>query len=371
MAEPRGSRRPEGLLARLRSLRALDLEVALRAALAAVVPLVVLVALDRVDLAAYAAFGGMTAIFGRSEPYRTRLRTVTAAGAVQLGAIGIGILLSIADAPVAVEAAALAVVITLVILVFNTLGVTPSGPLFAVFAVLVCAAQPVDDGTGWLRWGVAVVAAAFAWLLAMSGWLLRRVVRTREQEIFKELPRQAPVRVRAYADPRVWLNAVQNVCAALAAGGVALLLGIGHPYWAVVSAVAVIPPARAAHTVRRAWHRVIGTAVGVGVTGLVLWPEPPIWVLIAVVAICQFGAEILVGRHYGAALVFVTPLALTVAHLASPVPLPVLLGDRLIETVVGAALGVAAVLAARRFVERVPMPPPTAATPSIRPREHP
>lgn len=371
MAPPQGAPRPEGLLARLRSLRSLDLEVALRAALAAVVPLAVLIVLGRVDLAAYAAFGGMTAIFGRSEPYRTRLRTVTAAAAVQVGSIGAGILLSVAHAPLIVEAGVLALVIAVVILVYNTLGVTPSGPLFAVFAVLVCAAQPVDDGSGWLRWGVAAAAAAFAWLLAMSGWLLRRAARTREQSIFKALPRQAPVRARAYADARVWLNIAQNVLAALAAGGVAIALGIGHPYWAVVSAVAVIPPARAAHTVQRAWHRVVGTAVGVGVTALVLWPEPPIWVLVAVIAVCQFAAEILVGRHYGAALVFVTPLALTVAHLAAPTPIPVLLGDRLVETVVGAALGVAAVLLARRFVEYVPMPPPTMATPSIPPEERP
>lgn len=371
MADPQGTRRPAGLVARLRSLRALDLEVALRAALAAVVPLTVLVVLDRVDLAAYAAFGGMTAIFGRSEPYRTRLRTVTAAGAAQLTAIGAGILLSVVHAPIAVEAAVLAGVIALVIIGFNTLGVTPSGPLFAVFAVLVCAAQPVDDGSGWLRWGVAAAAAAFAWLLAMSGWLLRRAAHTRAQTIFKSLPRQAPVRVRASTDPRVWLNVVQNVVAALAAGGAALLLGIGHPYWAAVSAVAVIPPARAAHTVQRAWHRVVGTAIGVGVAGLVLWPEPPIWVLVVVIGVCQFAAELLVGRHYGAALVFVTPLALTVAHLAGPAPLPVLLGDRLVETVIGAALGVAAVLAARRFVEYVPMPPPTVSTPSIRPEEQP
>ncbi|MFC9560345.1 FUSC family protein [Agromyces sp. NPDC056965] len=369
MARPQGAPRPEGLVARLRSLRALDLEVALRAALAAVVPLTVLVVLGRVDLAAYAAFGGMTAIFGRSEPYRTRLRTVTAAGAVQFGAIGVGILLSVVHAPLIVEAGVLALVVAVVILVYNTLGVTPSGPLFAVFAVLVCAAQPVDDGSGWLRWGVAAAAVAFAWLLAMSGWLLRRAVRTREQAIFKALPRQAPVRARAYADARVWLNIAQNVLAALAAGGVAIAFGIGHPYWAVVSAVAVIPPARAAHTVQRAWHRVVGTAAGVGVTALVLWPEPPIWALVAVIAVCQFAAEILVGRHYGAALVFVTPLALTVAHLAAPTPIPVLLGDRLIETVVGAAFAVGAVLLARRFVEYVPMPPPTMATPSIPPEE--
>lgn len=350
-----------------RSARALDLEVALRAAIAAGVPLAILVAVGRVDLASYAAFGGMVAIFGRSEPYGTRLRTVTAAAVAQLGATGLGILLSVTGAPLAVQAAALTVVVTAAIVGFNMLGVTPSTPLFAVFGLLVCAAQPVDDGTGWQRWGVAWAAAAFAWLLAMSGWLLRRLAGRRASLAFKPLPRRTPTRARGYADPRLWLNVVQNVVAALAAGGIALALGVGHPYWAVVSAVAVIPPARAAHTVSRAVHRVLGTIAGVGVTALVLWPEPSVWVLVAVVAICQFGAEVLVTRHYGTALVFVTPMALTVAHLASPMPVTTLLVDRVVETALGAALGVIAVLAARRFVEAVPMPPPTTATPSVGP----
>ena len=34
--------------------------------------------------------------------------------------------------------------------------------------------------------------------------------------------------------------------------------------------------------------------------------------MIAVAAACQFAAEIAVGKHYGLALVFITPLALTV-----------------------------------------------------------
>lgn len=349
------------------TVRALDVEVALRAAIAAAVPLAILVAVGRVDWASYAAFGGMVAIFGRSEPYRTRLRTVSAAAAAQLTATGLGILLSIADAPIVVEAGALAVVITAVIVAFNLLGVTPSTPLFAVFGLLVCAAQPVDDGTGWQRWGVAWAAAAFAWLLAMSGWLLRRLSGARAERAFKPLPRRTPRRPRGHVDPRLWLNVAQNVLAALLAGGIALGLGIGHPYWAVVSAIAVIPPARAAHTVSRAVHRVLGTIAGVVVTALVLWPDPPVWVLVVVVAVCQFGAELLVTRHYGTALVFVTPLALTVAHLASPAPVAGLLGDRVLETVLGAAVGVVLVLAARRFVEVVPMPPPTTATPSVGP----
>lgn len=201
----------------------------------------------------------------------------------------------------------------------------------------------------------------------MSGWLLRRIAPGRSKAVFRELTRHSPVRARVWNDPRLWLNVVQNVVSALLAGGIALALGVGHPYWAVVSAVAVIPPARAAHTASRAVHRVIGTLVGVLVTAALLWPDPAVWVLVVIIAVCQFGAELLIGRHYGAALVFVTPLALTVAHLASPAPLLGLLADRVLETLIGAAIGLLAVLAARRFVEIRPMPPPTGTMPSVGP----
>ncbi|WP_158251222.1 hypothetical protein [Cryobacterium sp. Y11] len=40
-------------------------------------PLTVLVLTGQLGWAAYAAFGAMTALFGRNEPYRVRLRTVT------------------------------------------------------------------------------------------------------------------------------------------------------------------------------------------------------------------------------------------------------------------------------------------------------
>ncbi|SDK26790.1 hypothetical protein SAMN05216282_104118 [Cryobacterium psychrotolerans] len=62
--------RPETLLERITSLRALDVEVAFRATVAVLVPLIVLVALGRVDLAPYAAFGAMTSLCGRQQPDR-------------------------------------------------------------------------------------------------------------------------------------------------------------------------------------------------------------------------------------------------------------------------------------------------------------
>ncbi|MCY7404887.1 MAG: FUSC family protein [Cryobacterium sp.] len=74
----------------------------------------------------------------------------------------------------------------------------------------------------------------------------------------------------------------------------------------------------------RAFHRMIGTTLRVGLTVLVLLPGPPVTVLILIIALGQFGAEILIGRHYGAALISVTPLALTVVHLTSPVAMTTL-----------------------------------------------
>jgi len=62
------------------------------------------------------------------------------------------------------------------------------------------------------------------------------------------------------------------------------------------------------------------------------------------------GAELFVGRNYGIAMVFITPLALLMISLASPATPGMLLRDRVLETVIGVAVGtvVAIVSAALR-----------------------
>ncbi|UOE42551.1 FUSC family protein [Agromyces larvae] len=332
-----------------RDIRALDIEVAARAAVAAAVPLAILLAAGRVEWAPYAAFGGMTAIFGRGEAYRGRVRTLTVAAVGLVASVGAGLWLSVSDAGTAGVAVALVGVLVGGLLTVNVARLGPPTPLFFVFALLVCASVPAPADEGWTRVGIAAGSALFAWAVSLSGWLLRRLFGPGR---FKPLRAPTPVRWAALADPRVWLAIGQHVVGALAAGAAALLLGIGHPYWAVVSVSAVIPPAGAAHSFARAWHRVLGTAVGVGVTALVLWPDPAAWVLVLVVAVAQFGAEVFVGRHYGTALVFITPLALCVAHLAQPTAVGPLLVDRLVETVLGCGVGIVMVLAGRAIGSR-------------------
>jgi hypothetical protein len=342
-----GKHKPETLLERIRPLRALDLEVATRAALAAVIPLIILVAIGRIEWAPYASFGAMTSLYGRSEPYRVRVRTVTVAAIALVASISAGLLMAVWQASLLVLTVGLLIVIVVGILVATTASLAPGTPIFFVFAYMVCAQAPTPSHEFGVRLLVGVVVAAFAWLLTMSGWALRRLAGDRSSELFKNLPKKSVPRPAAWRSTLVWLTISRNVVGVLIAGGLAIAVGIGHPYWAVVSVVAVLPAAGGAHSTSRAFHRIIGTAFGVVVTGLILLPGPPAWVLVLVVGIGQFGAEILVGRHYGAALLFVTPLALTVAHLASPLPVTTLLVDRVVETALGGGVAILIVLLAR------------------------
>lgn len=334
------SGRPESLRDWLGTLHALDVEVATRAGLAMATPLTVLALLGRLDLAIYASFGAFTSLFGRSEVYRTRLRTASSAALMLVACIVSGVFLSQSGGETLAQAIGLVVVLAVGVVVSRTLSLHPPTPLFFVFAFLVCALVPVREGDAALAIVIGVSSALLALLITMSGWVLRLGVDvdriTASFKMLKPLPRRAVLRPHAWRDPGVWLNVGQVVVGALVAGAIARAAGPGHSYWAVVSVVAVIPPPRAPHSISRAIHRTFGTFAGVIVTSLILWGQPPAWVLIVIVAICQFGAEIFVGRHYGTALVFITPLALLMVHLSSPdQDVASLLVDRAVETALG------------------------------------
>jgi len=329
-------------------LRSPNVEVGLRAGLAVAVPLVALLLAGRLELAAYATFGAFTALYGRNEPYRLRVRSTTVGGAAVLLSVVAGTVVAALGEPFWLLAVLLLVVVGGGSLLATVFQLIPAQALFFVFALLVCAAVPTPPGEVVPRIALAVAAAVFAWLLTMSGWVVRRFLpRGLTGVPWRELARRPSVDRSALSDPLVWLAVGQNVVGVVIAGGLAVMFGLGHAYWAVVSLVAVIPPARAAHSISRSIHRVVGTVIGVGVTALLLfWSPPPVFLIVVIVA-CQVFAEILVARHYGSALVFITPMALAVAHLATPTPLTALVVDRVLETVLGAGIGMLIVLGAK------------------------
>ena len=94
----------------------------------------------------------------------------------------------------------------------------------------------------------------------------------------------------------------------------------------------------------RAGHRILGTLLGL-VTGAVLLSLGlgPVGAVLVVVVL-QVLTELVVGRNYGLAMLFITPMALLMGQLSAPRPAGSLLLDRGVETVVGGAVAVAVIL---------------------------
>jgi uncharacterized membrane protein YccC len=132
---------------------------------------------------------------------------------------------------------------------------------------------------------------------------------------------------------------LRNGLAVLLAGALATGSGIGHPYWAMVSAVVPLAARDFSAQVVRGLHRVVGTFLGLALAAVLFAVDLSGLALILVVAALQVAAELLVGRNYAVALVAVTPLALLMVHLVAPVPAGDLLLDRGVETVIGVVVG--------------------------------
>ncbi|MFJ4517862.1 FUSC family protein [Streptomyces sp. NPDC088816] len=139
------------------------------------------------------------------------------------------------------------------------------------------------------------------------------------------------------------------------AGYASLALGVGRPYWALVTAASLYQ-ANMTLTWKRGIQRVVGNLVGV----LVFAAVAPLAHTsgLALVLLCMafnFGAEALMGRNYWLGSICVTPLALLVVEFAGYHEPGELITERAVDTVVGALVGFVAAVAVtnRRAGDRI------------------
>ncbi|POX44642.1 hypothetical protein C3489_36050, partial [Streptomyces sp. Ru71] len=129
------------------------------------------------------------------------------------------------------------------------------------------------------------------------------------------------------------------------AGYASLALGIGRPYWALVTAASLYQ-ANLTLTWSRAVQRVVGNLIGV----LVFAAVAPLAHLnqAALVIVClafNFGAEALIGRNYWLGTLCVTPMALLITEFARFQDSAELITERTVDTLVGALVGFVAAVA--------------------------
>ncbi|WP_329131835.1 FUSC family protein [Streptomyces sp. NBC_00670] len=139
------------------------------------------------------------------------------------------------------------------------------------------------------------------------------------------------------------------------AGAAALALGVGRPYWALVTAASLYQ-ANVTLTWSRAVQRVVGNVLGVLLFAAIvpLAHLAPVALVLCCLAF-NFAAEAFMGRNYWLGTVCVTPMALLVTEFARFQQPGELIADRVLDTLVGALVGFVAAVAVtnRRAGDRV------------------
>lgn len=304
------------------------------------IPSLTLLLIGHPELVMYAVFGAFTGMYGRGEPHQLRLFHQFWAAVFLCFCVFAGVLFSASALGLWAFVVAETLLAGIGSIVADRLRLLPAGPFFGLFAFGACAATPLQ-GPAWIPPVIALLSAACALAVGFAGWFRARTWHLGIR------------RVDAAPDPgrlkRELGTALMYVLGVGIAGGLATLLGWGHPYWAMASAAVPLSVAGLSHGLSRGFHRVIGTYAGLVVAAVALMTSRhPVFLVLLVIA-CQFPTELFIRRHYALSLVFFTPLILGMTYLAHPGPVGVLVLDRAAETTIGSLVGMLALFFFKRL----------------------
>ena len=353
-----------------------DRRHAARVAAGLLVPGLALVLTGHAPLMLYAVFGSFTGMYGRGEPARERLRHQFHGAGMLVTGVALGSLLARTGADPAVLVAVVTAFATIGSLVTDHLRLRPGGPFFGIFALGATALVGPGLVGWWTAVGISAATAALSLLIGLLSGLASGPVRRpvggpapvpgRARVLGTSPPARRPAPpapanhdarrrtpVVAPSAPLVTsasaVHAVRYAVATCLAGATGLVLGLDHANWAMASAavplaaVAAGEPLELRAVLDRGLHRVTGTLAGLLVTAAMLLPDLGPVAMAVWVMVLLFPTELFMGRSYGVALGFFTPLILVMTDLASPSPPLPMLYARAADTVIGV---LAAVLAA-------------------------
>ena len=299
--------------------------VGLRAGISVLVPQMFLLWIGRPELAPYASFGAFASLYVRQLAYFTRLQMQVSAGITLTMAVVTGVLVGLVpDAPW-LQIGMAAVIAATGQVFARAHRYHPPGPLFMIFAYGAISSMPhvlADISRGLVT---SLASATFAVLVGVSGLSLK------PGGIRREWAETGLLRLDFVHDWKpAWL-----ALAVVPSGTIAHLSGIGHPYWAMVAAIAPLTAPHVTTQVTRGAHRAVGTLLGLLPAWALLSLHLPPEAAVLVVAVLQVVTEMVVGANYAAAMLFITPMALLMGELGARHEVGPLLFDRGAETVIG------------------------------------
>ena len=303
----------------------------LQAALALLVALATVHLSPWPHLVGFPALGALAALFGRYSSQRDRHRIVLICGLLLVAGVTIPSLISYmgASRPVMVLVLALSAGLYTLAVSAWRLGGGPGAVIFvfAAGAVLgpVDSLATVGERTIATAWG-----ATLAWLVCA---LTDRLRTNDAPGANRPAPPAPPLRQQLFVATRI----------AIGAGIAALIthsLGWDYPAWAAIGATAVMQGAHLHLTMNRSLQRMAGTVLGACIVWAILAQNPSFWAIATAVVFFQYITEVVIGFNYALGQVAITPMALLMTHLAAPVAHSNMPVERVIDTIVGAAIGI-------------------------------
>lgn len=305
-------------------------QLPLAAALASGVPLLIGAFFQRMEYAVIASLGGIVFLYTPASVLAHRMGVVMACSTGMIACFALGLLG--ASHPLLLIPF-ITVLTGLVTLVCRFYRLGPPGSLFFMMAAVIGAYMPFDLALLAHRVGLLALGSLLATGLAFlySVYMLR----VQRHAVASPGPAASPSLADIGPDALVIALAV-GLSMAVAHG-----LGLHRPYWVPVSCLAVIQGASFRMVWNKQAHRIVGTGIGLGLAWGLLSLHLNAWQLCATMMALSFTIEFLVVRHYGLAVIFITPLTIFLADVGAGMAAnaPELVTARFWDTVLGSALG--------------------------------
>lgn len=314
-------------------------KVGLQALLALGIPAAIFTLAGHLDMALVASLGAFTALYfaGLHTSDRARLLPLIAlsfSSASLLGAM-------VGSSNLFLVIFFIALTSLASILSLGT-GLGPPGPMMFVLVGgvsnhLVRKGALADSPLGtWMIPALVAIGAIASYLIVIAP-LVVPAVRRREGPA----PRLADLLRFDHWDLTSRIIAYRVIVAVTIATLISVPANFDHSYWVVMVAGVVLQVSHSLrHTAVRVAHRMLGTLLGLITFSLLVALEPSGMWLILTIALLQGIVEVVVAKHYGLALMFITPLSLLIATANSSVPTSEVAMERIVDTLLGIAIAV-------------------------------
>ncbi|WP_132992957.1 FUSC family protein [Gordonia zhaorongruii] len=296
------------------------------------------------DIAGFAALGALVSAFCRADPYRIRVGRLIALGIGLTLSTAVGGVVGLSGGGLATETVAVSLLAGVAAIFIGALRIAGPGAVVFVFAA-AAAAGFVHDLTDL---GRAMAAAAIGGVLgavaSLAPWLYAHARRALANGPAVPEPDTSAydsvLRALSHGGQRYLLAIAGRMMIASAASAViAAAIGLDHPMWAAMGAIAALQGVDFHVTVSRGIARLIGNITGAAIAAGLLALPLGYWGAVVAIIVFQTIAEITAPINYAICSTAVTPMALLLTALGAGLS-PAAAVDRIADTLIGIVVGI-------------------------------